>query len=121
MSNPALTSKKTDKTLRRGLCRVLMSFERVRTALYVLSPGREPDWLGLSMPLDRAARRGRDAIILSRIFENVQIRTIILKEAGTRGRASQACRARSRWTLSMTLGDIPSLQAGRGVVGESRG
>jgi len=34
------------------------------------------------MPFDRAARRRRDAIILSRIFETVRIRTIILKEAG---------------------------------------
>jgi len=48
----------------------------------VLSPGREPHWLGLSIPFDQAARRRRDAIILLRIFENVRISTIILKEAG---------------------------------------
>jgi len=48
----------------------------------VLSPGREPHWLGFSMPFDQAARRRRVAIILSRIFETVRIRTIILKEAG---------------------------------------
>ena len=56
--------------------------KRVRTASEVLSPGREPHWLGFSMPFDRAARRRRDAISLSRIFETVRIRTIILKEAG---------------------------------------
>jgi len=34
------------------------------------------------MPFERAARRRWEAIILSRIFETVRIRTIILKEAG---------------------------------------
>ena len=74
LSNPTLMSKKRDETLRRGLCRVFMSLDRVRTA--------EPHWLGLSKPLAQAARRRRDAIILSRIFEKVLIRTIILQEAG---------------------------------------
>jgi len=34
------------------------------------------------MPFDWAARRRRDAIILSGIFVTVRIRTIILEEAG---------------------------------------
>jgi len=48
----------------------------------MLSPGREQHWLGLSRPFDLATRKRRDAIILSRILENVWIRRIILKEAG---------------------------------------
>jgi len=74
--------KNNDETLRQGLCRAFTLLKRVRTALQVLSPGREPHWLGFSMPFDRAARRRRDVIILSTIFETVRIRTIILNEAG---------------------------------------
>jgi len=48
----------------------------------VLSPGREPHWFGWSRPFNRATRRRWEAIIVSRIFEKVRIRTIILKEAG---------------------------------------
>jgi len=35
-----------EDTFKRGLCRVFTSFMRVRQASYVLSPQREPDWLG---------------------------------------------------------------------------
>ena len=48
----------------------------------MLSPGSEPHWLGLSSPFDLAARRRRDGITLSRIYETVRIRTMILKEVG---------------------------------------
>jgi len=48
----------------------------------VLSPGREPYWLGLIRPFEQAARKRRAAIILSRILETVRRRTIILKEEG---------------------------------------
>jgi hypothetical protein len=82
LSKPALMSRKSEETLRRGLCRVLTSLTSVRAASYVLSPGREPHWLGCIKPLERAAERRRVAIILSRIFETVRRRTIILKEAG---------------------------------------
>jgi len=82
LSNPAFMSKNREDTLSLGLCRVFTSLKRVMTASYVLSPGREPHWLGSSKPLELAARRRREAIILSRIFEKVQIRTIILKDVG---------------------------------------
>ena len=52
---------------------------RVKQASYVLGPGREPHWLEGIRPLDRAARRRRAVIILSRIFETVRRSTIILK------------------------------------------
>ena len=48
----------------------------------MLSPGSEPHWLECSGPFSRAAVRSRAAIILSRIFENVGMRTMILKEEG---------------------------------------
>jgi len=75
-------SKNKEDTFTRGLCRVFTSFIRVRQASYELSLGRDPHWLGWIRPLERAARRRRPAIILSRIFETVRRRTIILKEEG---------------------------------------
>jgi len=75
-------SKNREETLSRGLCRALTSLVRVRHASYVLIPGSEPHWLGCSSPFGRAAVSRQAAIILSRIFENLRMRTIIQNEEG---------------------------------------
>jgi len=80
LSKPALMSRNREDTFRRGLCRVFTSFMRVRQVSYVLSPEREPLWLGWIRPLDWAARRRPVATILSRIVETIRRRTIILNE-----------------------------------------
>jgi len=79
---PGLMSKNRENTFRGGLCRVFTSFMRVRQALYVLCPGREPHLLGLIRHFERAKWRRRAATILSRIFETLRRRTIILKAEG---------------------------------------
>ena len=48
----------------------------------MLSPESEPHWLGDSSPFCQAVVSRWAAIILSRIFENLRIKTIILKEEG---------------------------------------
>jgi len=80
LSNPAFISRNREETFTRGLCRVLMSLVRVRHASWVLCPGSEPHWLGCNSPQSRAAASRQAAMILSRTFEIVRIRTIILKE-----------------------------------------
>ena len=82
LSKLDLISRNREDTFRRGLCGVFTSLTRVRQASYVLSPGREPHWLRWIRPFERATRRRRAAIILSRIFETVRRRTVILKEEG---------------------------------------
>jgi len=75
-------SKQREDTCRHGLCRVFTSLTRVRQVSYVLSPEEEPYWLGCIRPFERAARRRRAATILSRMFETMQRRTMILTEEG---------------------------------------
>ena len=73
---------KPEEALRKDLCRVFTSLVRVMHAAEVLSPQSEPHWLGCSSPFKRAAIGRRAAIILSRMFANVQMWTIIRKEEG---------------------------------------
>jgi len=82
LSKPALMSKNREDTFRLDLCRVFTSFITVRQESYVLSQLRERHWLGWIRPLEKASRRRRAAIIVSRIFESVRRRTMILNEEG---------------------------------------
>ena len=82
LSKPVFISRKRVDTFRRGLWRVLTSWTRVATASEVLSPGREPHWLGWSRPASLAREVSLTVRMRSRIFETVLRRTMIQKEAG---------------------------------------
>ena len=82
LSKPALMSRKRVETTHRGSWRVRTSWIRVAHPSVVLSPGREPHWLGWRRPALRASSESLTFITLSSILEMVLRRTIMRKDAG---------------------------------------
>jgi len=79
LSNPALMSRNSVETLSLGLCRVLTSGVRDRQGSKARRQGREPYWLGLSMPLKWTRLESLTVMTRSRIFKMVFRRTMIRK------------------------------------------
>ena len=81
LSKPALMSRKREDTFNPGLWRTFTSGVRARQASEELSPGREPQWLRWTRPLNLAMAESLTFITRLWILEMVLRSTIMQKEA----------------------------------------